>query len=432
VITKGIIGANIIQKMVTFFAKTNFRNKEQTFGIKTDDRRRHMYVVGKTGMGKTSLLETLAISDIKNGHGLCFVDPHGDTAERLLSAIPPSRTNDLIYFNPADTQYPIAFNVMGGVSPDKRNLLASGLVGVFKKIWADSWGPRLEHILRNCILTLLEYPGSTLLGIPRLLVDDAFRKQVLGKVTDPVIRQFWTKEFANYNDRLKAEAIAPIQNKVGQFLTSSLVRNIIGQVRTSFDIREIMDNRKILIMNLSKGLIGEDASALLGAMMVTKIQLAAMERVDTPEDQRKDFYLYVDEFQNFATESFANILSEARKYRLSLVLANQYIEQVPEAVQNAIFGNCGTLIAFRVGAKDAKSLVEEMGTFDEEDFTNLPKYSIYLKLMIDGLAGQAFSATTLPPEELSEGDAKKLVRVSRERYAKPKSEIEAKIKRYMV
>ena len=415
-----------------YIGETNFRNQKVKFYIKTDDRRRHMYLLGKSGSGKSTLLENMAVQDVRSGQGLCFVDPHGDTAERLLSAIPPSRTNDLIYFNPADTQYPIAFNVMGGVSPDKRNLLASGLVGVFKKIWADSWGPRLEHILRNCILTLLEYPGSTLLGIPRLLVDDAFRKQVLGKVTDPVIRQFWTKEFANYNDRLKAEAIAPIQNKVGQFLTSSLVRNIIGQVRTSFDIREIMDNRKILIMNLSKGLIGEDASALLGAMMVTKIQLAAMERVDTPEEQRKDFYLYVDEFQNFATESFANILSEARKYRLSLVLANQYIEQVPEAVQNAIFGNCGTLIAFRVGAKDAKSLVEEMGTFDEGDFTNLPKYSIYLKLMIDGLAGQAFSATTLPPEELSEGDARKLVRVSRERYAKPKSEIEAKIKRYMV
>lgn len=418
---------------ITFFAKTNFRNQEKVFGIKTDDRRRHMYIIGKTGMGKTNLLENMAVQDISKGNGVCYIDPHGDTAEKLIKAIPANRINDVIYLNPADQKFPLAFNVMEAVNPEYRHLVASGLIGVFKKIWADSWGPRLEYILRNAILALLEYPGSTLLGVTRILVDKRYREKVVDKVTDPVVKQFWNEEFTKWNDRVLQEVISPIQNKVGQFLSSSLIRNIVGQTQSSFDIREVMDSKKILILNLSKGRIGEDNSALLGAMMITKIQLAAMARVDIPEEERKDFYLYVDEFQNFATESFANILSEARKYRLDLILANQYITQIDEKVRDAIFGNAGTIISFRVGAVDAEFLEKEFAPiFTENDIVNLAKYNIYLKLMIDGIAGDAFSAITLPPvyiEDTMENE-QKVIEMSRERYASVKDEVEDKIARW--
>ncbi|TXH08272.1 MAG: hypothetical protein E6Q06_00300 [Candidatus Moraniibacteriota bacterium] len=417
---------------ITVFAKTNFRNQERVFGIKADDRRRHMYVIGKTGMGKTNLLENLAIQDIQQGHGICFIDPHGDVALKLIKAIPPERINDVIYFDPADQAFPIAFNVLEQVGPDQRSLVASGLVGVFKKIWADSWGPRLEYILRNAILALLEYPGSSLLGVMRILVDKSYRERVMEKVTDPVVKQFWTVEFAGWNERVLQEVISPIQNKVGQFTSNSLIRNIIGQATSAFDVRQIMDEKKILIMNLAKGKIGEDSSALLGAMMITKIQLAAMGRVDLPEEDRKDFYLYVDEFQNFATDSFANILSEARKYRLSLILANQYITQLEEPVRDAIFGNAGTIISFRVGAADAEFLEKEFEpVFMMNDMVNLPKYQIYLKLMIDGIAGDAFSATTLPPILIeTPGINDKVIAVTRERYASSQAEVEEKIRRW--
>lgn len=421
------------QNDVTFFAKTNFRNAERVFGIKQDDRRRHMYVIGKTGMGKTNLLENLAIQDIQKGHGIAFIDPHGDTAEKLIKAIPSNRINDVIYFNPADQDFPIAFNVMEKVSPEYRHLVASGLVGVFKKIWADSWGPRLEYILRNAILGLLEYPGSTLLGVTRILVDKSYRDRVVEKITDPVVRSFWVDEFSKWDPRVLQEVISPIQNKVGQFLSSALIRNIVGQTVSSFDVRKIMDERKILIMNLSKGRLGEDNSALLGAMMITKIQLAAMGRVDIPEETRADFYLYVDEFQNFATESFANILSEARKYHLNLILANQYVTQIQEEVRDAIFGNAGSIISFRVGAMDAEFLEKEYEpVFMMNDIVNLPKYHIYLKLMIDGIAGDAFSATVLPPIKI-EGDPEteaKIINSSRERYTSKKEDVEEKIRRW--
>ncbi|MDD2766496.1 MAG: type IV secretion system DNA-binding domain-containing protein [Candidatus Moranbacteria bacterium] len=420
------------QNDITFFAKTNFRNQERIFGIKTDDRRRHMYVIGKTGMGKTNLLENLAIQDIQKGHGIAFIDPHGDTAEKLIKAIPSNRINDVIYLNPSDQDFPIAFNVMEKVDPEYRHLVASGLVGVFKKIWADSWGPRLEYILRNAILALLEYPGSTLLGVTRILVDKSYRAKVVEKITDPVVRSFWVDEFSQWNDRVLQEVISPIQNKVGQFLSSSLIRNIVGQTVSSFNIREVMDQRKILIINLSKGRIGEDNGALLGAMMITKIQLAAMGRVDIPEEDRKDFYLYVDEFQNFATESFANILSEARKYHLNLVLANQYVTQIEETVRDAIFGNAGSIVSFRVGAMDAEFLEKEFEpVFMMNDIINLPKFQIYLKLMIDGIAGDAFSATTLPPIKLEDaGNEIKIIQNSRERYSSSREDVEEKIRRW--
>ncbi len=421
-----------MDKDITYFAKTNFRGQEHIFGIKKDDRRRHMYVIGKTGMGKTNLLETLVVSDIRAGNGVAVVDPHGDFAEKILNFIPASRINDVVYFNPADIDYPIAFNVMEQVDPKYRHLISSGLIGVFKKIWADSWGPRLEYLLRNVILGLLEYPGSTLLGVPRMLVDKEYRKKVVSKITDPVVRAFWVTEFTKYSSQFTVDAISPIQNKVGQFLSSALVRNIISQTKSSIDMREIMDNKKIFIVNLAKGKIGEDYSALLGAMLITKIQLAAMGRTDIPEEERKDFYLYVDEFQNFATESFAGILSEARKYRLNLIVAHQYVGQLEEEVSDAIFGNIGTLITFRVGAADAELLEKEFEpVFMMNDLVNLGKYNIYLKLMIDGVAGDAFSATTLPPNPVPEkSNIDKVIKVSRERYTSKREVVEEKISRW--
>jgi CxxC-x17-CxxC domain-containing protein len=427
---------NLIQKAIESgiapFAVTTFRNRERVFGIKTDDRRRHVYLIGKTGMGKTNLIENMLYSDIISGRGVCYVDPHGDTAEKMLGWIPANRINDVIYFNPADTNFPISFNVLEKVAPEYRHLISSGLIGVFKKLWADSWGPRLEYLLRNCILALLEYPDSTLLGINRMLVDKEYRKKVIDKVQDPVIRAFWVDEYSKYGGQFQVEAIAPIQNKIGQFLSTALIRNIVGQVKSTIDLREVMDSSKILILNLSKGRIGEDASKLLGAMMVTKIQLAAMSRVNIKEDDRKDFYLYVDEFQNFATDSFADILSEARKYRLNLIIAHQYIEQLGEVVKPAVFGNVGTIICFRVGAEDAEFLEKEFQPdIMQIDLVNLPKYHIYLKLMIDGVASDPFSARGLPPiYSESLGNEEKVINVSRERYAKPREVVEDKIKRW--
>jgi len=418
---------------INYFARTNFRNRESVFGIKEDDRRRHLYAIGKTGMGKTNLIQNMAIQDIRNGKGVAIVDPHGEFAEECLKAVPPERINDVIYFNPADQDFPIAMNIMEKVDAEYRHLIASGLVGVFKKLWADSWGPRLEYLLRNAILALLEYPSSTLLGVNRLLIDKEYREKVLEKCTDPVVKSFWTDEFAKYHDRMLTEAISPIQNKVGQFLSSSLIRNIVGQTRSAFNIREVMDKEKILIMNLSKGRIGEDNSALLGAMMITKIQLSAMARVDMPESERKDFYLYVDEFQNFATESFGNILSEARKYRLNLILAHQFIAQLDETVRDAVFGNVGTLVTFRVGAMDAEVLEKEFEpVFYGTDLVNLDKYNVYLKLMIDGVATNPFSATSIEPISLSgtEENAEKVIKVTRERYGSTREEVEDKISRW--
>lgn len=418
---------------ITIFAETNFRNLRKKFGVKRDDRRRHMYIIGKTGMGKTTLLENMIISDIINGEGCCYIDPHGDTAEKLLNYIPVDRINDVIYINPADTDFPIAFNILEAVDEKSKHLIASGLVGVFKKQFADSWGPRLEYILRNAILALLDYPGSTLLGIMRILVDKGYRQKVVDKIKDPVVRSFWVNEYTQWNDRVLQEVISPIQNKVGQFLSNFLIRNVVGQVKSTIDMRDIIDNNKILIMNLSKGKIGEDTMQLLGSMIVTKLYLAAMSRVDIPEDQRKDFYLHVDEFQNFATDSFADILSEARKYRLNLVMAHQFITQLPENVSDAVFGNIGTMICFRVGAADAEILVKEFTpTFTEEDLVNLPSFNIYLKLMIDGIASDPFSAATLPPlyEDMVTGAEQKIIKVSRERYAHSRDVVEDKINRW--
>lgn len=383
-------------------------------------------------MGKTVLLMNMAVQDILAGHGLGFVDPHGEAAERLLDFVPSDRINDVIYFDPADIHHPIAFNVMENVDREHRHLVASGLMAVFKKIWPDVWSTRMEYILNNCILALLEYPSSTLLGINRMLADPHYRRRAVGRLTDPVVRSFWLYEFARYTQRYEVEATAAIQNKVGQFISNPLVRNIIGQVRSAISMRRVMDEGKILILNLSKGRIGEDNSLLLGALLVTKLQLAAMSRVDIPEERRRDFFLYVDEFQNFATDSFAHILSEARKYRLSLVLAHQYIMQMEDRVRDAVFGNVGTIIAFRVGAEDAEYLEKEFSPeFSGSDLVSLPKYHIYLKLMIDGVAGRPFSAATLPlVAQPGQSHREKIVRVVRQRYGTPREVVEDKIARW--
>jgi hypothetical protein len=421
---------------ITLFAKTNFRNREVSFGIKRDDRRRHVYIIGKTGMGKTTLIENMVIQDILNGEGVAFVDPHGDSVEKILNYIPSNRINDIVYVNPADMDFPIAFNPLEAVDPKYKHLVADGLMGVFTKIWAGVWSPRMEYILNNTILALLDSPGNTMLGIARMLVNKSYRKKIVDNIKDPVVKSFWVDEFANYNDKFRTEAIAPIQNKVGQFLSSSIIRNIVGQTKSTIDLRDIMDNKKILLLNLSKGRIGEENSALLGAMIITKLQLAAMSRVDIPEEQREDFYLYVDEFQNFATQSFANILSEARKYRLNLIVAHQYIGQLitnkDTVVRDAIFGNVGTILCFRVGADDAEFLEKEFEpVYTMNDLVNLAKFNIYLKLMINGMSSTPFSATTLPPISTLTGNFDKVISVSRERYGTRREIVEGKISKWL-
>ena len=415
------------------FAETNYRGVRRKFGIKKDDRRRHMYLVGKTGMGKSTVMENMIIEDIRAGHGVGVIDPHGDLVEKILEFIPSNRINDIIYVNPADMDWPIAFNVLESVDEKHKHLVASGLMGVFKKIWPDVWSARMEYIMNNTILALLDYPGSTMMGIQRMLSDKEFRKKVVDKITDPVVKMFWVEEFAKYNERFASEAIAPIQNKVGQFLSSTMIRNIVGQVKSTIDMREIMDNGKVFLLNLSKGRIGEDNARLLGGMIITKLQISAMERVDIPMEDRRDFFLYVDEFQNFATESFASILSEARKYRLDLILAHQYLEQLDEKVLPAVFGNVGTIVCFRIGAQDAEFMEKEfMPKFEQTDLVNITKFNMYVRLMIDGVASEPFSATGLPPlkdEEKTE-NLEKIIRSSRERYAKPRAIVEDKIARW--
>jgi len=423
-----------MKEEIVYFGNAIYHDYQKKFGIKTDDRRRHVYIIGKTGMGKTALLENMAVQDIKSGKGVGIVDPHGEFAEKMLDFVPKSRVNDVIYFDPADLDFPMAFNVMEKIDIAHRHLVAAGLLGVFKKIWPDVWSARMEYILNNTILALLEVPGTTLLGVNRMLSDREYREKIIRKITDPTIKSFWLQEFAHYPPRFREEAIAPIQNKVGQFISAPIIRNIIGQIKSTIDMRRAMDEGKILILNLAKGKIGEDPSRLLGALLVTKLQLAAMSRVDIPEKERRDFILYVDEFQNFATEAFVNILSEARKYRLSLILAHQYITQMEETVRDAVFGNVGTLICFRVGAADAEFLEKEfLPEFSLNDLVNLPKFYIYLRLMIDGISSRPFLTVTLPPVERpikNESYKETIIKVSRERYGTPRNKVEEKIARW--
>jgi hypothetical protein len=403
------------------FARTLFKNELAVYGLKRADRRRHLYVIGKTGTGKSTMLANMAINDLKNNEGLCVIDPHGDLVETLLNYIPSHRINDVIYFDPADPERTVKINLFDGENVVHRELIASGIVSVFQKLYAYSWGPRLEHILRNSLLTLLKTPQAKLSDIVDLLTNPKFRAKVLESMDDDILRNFWTHEFDALPDRQRHEAIAPILNKVGQFVSSPLVRDVVNAPKSSFSIEDIMAQGKILVVNLSQGRLGEDNATLLGAMLITKIQLAAMARVNVPEEERRDFYLYVDEFQNFATESFNKILSEARKYRLNLILANQYIAQIPEEVQKAIFGNCGSMISFVMGADDASVFTKEYGDkYTHDDLVSLGKYQIINKIAIDNIISRPFPAHTLPLAKSSNQNRDKVIKVSRERWAKKK------------
>jgi hypothetical protein len=418
---------------ITLFAETDARNRRVRFGIRAEDRTKHVYAIGKTGMGKSTLLENMAIQDIQNGNGLCFIDPHGKTADLLLEYVPEHRIKDVLYFAPFDMDYPISFNILEDVGYDKRHLVVSGLMTAFKKIWEDAWSARMEYILSNTLFALLEYPDATLLHVNKMLSDKKFRAKVVEHIKDPSVKSFWVDEFANYTERFAADATPAIQNKIGQFTSNPLIRNIIGQPKSSFDVREMMDNQKIFIINLSKGRIGDQNSKLLGSLLVTKMYLSALSRADIKESELKklpNFYLFVDEFQTFANESFAEILSEARKYKLNLTIAHQYIDQMSESVRSAVFGNIGTMISFRVGPLDAELLEKEFApVFTSEDFVNLGFAQIYLKLMINNIGSKPFSAKTLAPLPKPENDlTEKIIESSRLLYSKPRIEVEANIK----
>jgi len=419
-------------RRITYFAATHTRGKREMFGIRAEDRGKHVYIIGKTGMGKSTMLENMAIQDIQNGEGLAFIDPHGATAEKLLEFIPHERVKDVLYFAPFDTDYPIGFNVMEDVGYDKRHLVVSGLMGALKRIWVDAWSARMEYILQNTLLALLEYPDTTLLDVNRMLTNKTFRAAVVEKISDPIVRSFWVEEFASFTDTYTREATPAIQNKIGQFTANPLIRNIVGQAKSSFDLRKMMDERKIFIVNLSKGRMGETNAALLGSMLVVKIYLAALSRADEPAARMARLprcYFYVDEFQSMMNEAFADILSEARKYKLALTLANQYIEQMEEEVRDAVFGNVGTLVCFRVGPFDAEVLkIVFEPTFMAEDLVGLGIGQIYLTLMIDGVGSPPFSAQTLPPiENPSISYRDDVIQHSRTEYSLPRAEMEARI-----
>ncbi|MBU1046203.1 type IV secretion system DNA-binding domain-containing protein [Patescibacteria group bacterium] len=422
---------------ITYFAEVDRRNKRTPFGIKASDRTRHVYVIGKTGMGKSTMLENMAVQDIKSGNGICFIDPHGQSVKKFLDYVPEERIEDVIYFAPFDTEHPISFNVMEDVGPDKRHLVAQGLLSAFKKIWGeDTFSDRMEHITNNTLLALLEYPGSTMLGMTKIFTDAKYRKKVVDNITDSSVKSFWTEEFAGWDERYRKDAYAAILNKVGQFTSNPLIRNIVGQSKSSFDFRDVLDSKKILLVNLSIGQVGEANANLLGSMLTTKIYLAAMSRADVSSDELAklpNFYLYIDEFQNLANDSFADILSQARKYKLNLTIAHQYIEQMPETVHAAVFGNVGTMIAFRVGATDAEQLEKEFApNFLAEDIVNLGFAQIYLRLMIDGIGSTPFSARTLPPITKPEFSYKnEILENSRKSFAAAKEEVERNIEEWL-
>lgn len=407
--------------------------EDTPFGFSASDRRHHLYTIGKSGAGKTTLLRNLILQDIAAGHGVGVIDPHGDLATDLLDHIPPHRIDDVVYFNPADTEYPIGFNVLGGVPPERRHLVASGVVSAFKSIWRDSWGPRLEYILYAAVAALLECQNVSLLGVQRMLHDARYRTWVVKQVKDPIVRSFWVNEFESYDARFWHEAVAPIQNKVGQLLMSPLLRNILGQVRSRIDARFMIDGGRIFIADLSKGKMGADKSSLLGALLVSQFELAAAARADVPEHARRDFYLYVDEFQSFTSDTFVSILAEARKYRLCLTLSHQYIEQLRPEIRDAVFGNVGSLIAFRVGHHDAKVLERELGeTYPAKNFTQLGNFEVIARMFVHGQSNEPIQGQTLYPTARRYARRETIIRRSREKYATMRMVIEDRIQRWML
>jgi len=418
---------------VSVFAETDYREHKINFGIKPEDRRRHFYLLGKTGVGKSTVFKNMFIADILRGEGACFVDPHGEAVEELLDFIPPERVDDVVYFDPTDVDNPVGFNLLELEDKSQRDLIADGVVEVFKKQFGDSWGPRLQYILTNSVATLLEAQNTTLLAVIRMLTDNNYRKFILKQVDDPILLKFWEEEFAQMssNNRLVTEAVAPIQNKVGRFISSAVIRNIIGQVKSTINLREIMDGGKILLINLAQGKLGEETASLLGGMIITRLQSTAMERTEQPFNERKDFYLFVDEFQNFATESFAKILSEARKYKLNLTMTNQYIDQLPLTVRQAIFGNVGTLGSFVVSQSDAAILEKEFAPdVTADDLVSLDAHAMYIKLCIDGMTSVPFSAKSLAPRYISYSLKEKVIEASRGKYSMDRGVIEDKISRW--
>lgn len=406
---------------VNFFAKTQFKNSETIFGIKNGiDRRKHMYLIGKTGVGKSTLLANMAISDIRKGHGVAIIDPHGELSEILLDYIPSERINDVCYLDPSNTERVFGLNPLEVKTGEQRELIASGVVSIFQKLYAYSWGPRLEYLLRNTILTLTQVPGSTMLDIPKILTNDAYREAIVEKLDDKILKDFWKHEYAQFSEKFRQEAISPVLNKIGQFLSVPTLRTILSFKHSTIDLESLMNDGKIVILNLSAGKIGEDMASLLGALFISKFQLAAMKRAHIKEEERKDFYLYVDEFQNFSTLSFVKILSEARKYKLNVILANQYMSQLSEDIQSAILGNIGSLISFTVGSTDAKVLEKEFGgMFTDKDLVSLEKFAVAVRLSIDGQMSQPFLATTLPlPTKTKNKQRNKVIKVSEETYTK--------------
>jgi hypothetical protein len=417
---------------IVYIGHRNIWGGEEPFGFSRADRRHHVYCLGKTGSGKTTLLRNLILQDIEAGEGVGVIDPHGDLSEDLLDHIPPSRTDDVVYFNPADTDYPIGFNLLRTVPRDVRHLVASGFVSALKSIWRDSWGPRLEYILYAAAAALLDCENASILGIQRMLSDEHYRRWVVKQIKDPIVRSFWRDEFDRYDWRFMREAIAPIQNKVGQLLMAPPIRNIFGQIKTKIDPAFMMNDRRIFIANLSKGRLGPDKASLIGAVLVTQFQLAAMARAGIPEEQRADFYMYIDELHNFSTDSFASLLSESRKYRLCLTLSHQYSAQLREEVRDAVFGNVGTVVSFRVGEADGYVLQREFGNdYAASHFVELENFEVCVKLLVDGAHNYPFTGKTFSPLQKKNGRRDNIVMRSREKYATPRTIVEDKIDRWM-
>lgn len=412
------------------FGKTNYRNIREEFGIKRKDRARHMYFIGKSGVGKSKLLELLIKGDIEGGHGVCVIDPHGDLVENIIPFIPEDRVKDVIYFNAPDEKFPISFNPIEKVDKVYRQQVATGLIETFKKIFGANWTPRLEHVMRMTLLALLDAPKASIMSVLLLLTDRDYRQEIIKTIDDQVVKNFWTNEFAGWSEKFDSEAIMPILNKIGQFVSNSIIRNIVGQDENKIVMPDIMNNRKILLVKLPKGILGEENTALLGSMMVTKIYQSALARADIPEKDRVPFYLYVDEFQNFATDSFSNILSESRKYKLSLSIAHQYVSQLSDVIKKTVFGNVGTIVSFRLGPEDAALLEQEFEPkFKAADITNLGVQEIYLKMSIDDEVKDAFSARTLTVPEPEHNLKDAIVKYTREHYCKDRNEAEGEIKK---
>jgi len=419
------------QPTVSAFGLTNYHNSYQPFGIYYQDRRRHLYTVGKSGVGKSKLMELLIQNDIKTGKGVGVLDPHGDLIDSVLKMIPQDRINDVVYFDPGDTSYPIAFNPIENVGPEYKMQVTIGFIHIFKRLFGSNWSDRLEHVLRYTLLALLDSEGTTILSIQKMLTDKNYRQNIVSKIKDSVVKSFWVSEFAAWSEKFDAEAITPLLNKVGQFVSTNMIRNVIAQPKSSFKIRDIMDNNKILLMKVSKGLLGEENSSLIGSIIVTKLYQAAMQRAEIPEEQRKDFYFYVDEFQNFATETFGEILEEARKYHLSITIAHQHMGQLAPYMVKTVFGNVGSMVSFRVGAEDAKILEGEYEPrFKVRDIINLGVREFYTKISINGEIREAFSGRTLDIKYPTEDYTRHIINQSREKYSKPVADVEKLLKRW--